>query len=68
MTTWARACCTVTSSPDSYTITAVGSQPVTAGFSYSITNANIQSSTVGAVWGGTTCATAWITKNGDACY
>ena len=60
--------CRPTTGPEAYTITATGSQTATAGFIYSITNANVQSSTVGTVWGGTTCATAWITKNGDACY
>ena len=60
--------CRPTTGPEAYTITATGSQTATAGFFYSITNANVQSSTVGTVWGGTTCATAWITKNGDACY
>ena len=60
--------CQLTTGPEAYTITATGSQPVTTGFIYSITNANVRSSTVGAVWGATFCATAWITKNGDACY
>ncbi|MBC7514764.1 MAG: prepilin-type N-terminal cleavage/methylation domain-containing protein [Herminiimonas sp.] len=60
--------CKLTTGPEAYTITATGSQPATTGFIYSITNANVQSSTVGAVWGATTCPTAWITKNGDACY
>jgi prepilin-type N-terminal cleavage/methylation domain-containing protein len=49
-----------------YTILATGKDTTTIGFSYSITNANVQSSTVGASWGGATY-NCWIVKNGTTC-
>jgi len=49
-----------------YTILATGKDATTLGFSYSITNANVQSSTVGSVWGGATY-NCWIVKNGTTC-
>jgi len=48
-----------------YTIKATGTA-ATAGFSYSITNSNVQTSVVGATWGGG-AYNCWITKNGATC-
>ena len=50
-----------------YTITATGkAASQTTGFIYSVTQANVQTSTVGATWGGTVAA-CWIMKKGAAC-
>ncbi|MFZ6754301.1 type IV pilin protein [Undibacterium sp. Dicai25W] len=54
---------------NTYTITATGNskgQPDSK-FTYSITSANVQSSTVGVRWGSATGATCWITKKGSTC-
>ena len=59
--------CTPTSNPERYTVTAAGKTPATIGFSFSITNANVRSSTAGAVWGSTSCPTTWVMKKGDPC-
>jgi len=50
-----------------YTITATGiAGKATAGFTYSITNANVQTSTMGSRWGGATNA-CWIVSKGSTC-
>jgi type IV pilus assembly protein PilE len=48
-----------------YTITATGSGQM-VGFSYSVTQANTKTSTVGARWGGATYQ-CWIVKKGQSC-
>ncbi|MEB0139491.1 MULTISPECIES: type IV pilin protein [unclassified Undibacterium] len=51
-----------------YTIRAAGvAATSTANFSYSVTNANVQSSSTGAVWGSTTGTTCWLMKKGATC-
>ena len=59
--------CSPLANPERYTIQATGKPPATTGFSYTITNDNIRSSTVGAGWSPASCPTGWIMKNGDAC-
>lgn len=59
--------CSPLATPERYTIQATGKPPATTGFSYTITNDNVRSSTVGAGWSPVSCANGWIMKNGDAC-
>lgn len=49
-----------------YTIVATGSTSVTTGFVFSITDANVQTSTAGPVWGGASYA-CWVTRRGMTC-
>lgn len=55
-----------TQTATTYTLTATGSNSSTTGFVYSITNNNVQTSTVGSNWGGASY-TCWITKKGTTC-
>lgn len=49
-----------------FTLQAVGNGPV-AGFTYTINQQSVRTSTVSAAWGGATCNTKWIMKKGDSC-
>ena len=52
---------------DTYTIVATGkAQTSTSGFVFKLNNTNIQSSTVGATWGGASY-NCWVTKKGSTC-
>ena len=50
----------------SYVLTATGSATATSGFVYTLTNANVQASTLGSVWGGGSNA-CWIMSKGATC-
>ncbi|WP_395316529.1 type IV pilin protein [Variovorax sp. UC74_104] len=49
-----------------YTLQAVGSGP-TAGFTFTIDQLGVQSTTITGVSGWTGCKTAWVTRRGQAC-
>lgn len=58
--------CTPDPTATTYTIVATGSTTATTGFVFSITDANVQASTAGIVWGNTKY-TCWVTKRGMTC-
>ena len=58
--------CTGTQDNANFTLQAQGSG-ATSGFTYQIRQDGTKSSTVGSRWGGSTCASAWIVKKGQAC-
>lgn len=51
--------------PGVYTIRAEGSA-TTSGFIYTVTNADVKTTTFGARWGGATY-NCWLTKRGETC-
>lgn len=52
----------------SYTLVATGnSGKLTAGFVFNLDNYNSQSSTMGAIWGGTVCSSTWKTSSTGSC-
>ncbi len=57
--------CTTPATDKVYTITAVGSGPV-SGFSYTIDQSNTRTSTTPTAWGGTN-KPCWITRKGGTC-
>ncbi|MBV8034332.1 type IV pilin protein [Roseateles sp.] len=57
--------CSGTPDTSSFTLQAVGSGPV-LGFTFTINQQDVRSSTVPSTWG-SNCATKWIMKKGDAC-
>ncbi|CAJ0681045.1 hypothetical protein R82526_01037 [Ralstonia mannitolilytica] len=57
--------CTFSNNGNSYLMTATGSGP-TAGFVYTVNEANVQATT-GAPTGWNTSTTCWITKRGQSC-
>ena len=58
--------CSPTPTATTYTLVATGSTGATTGFIYSITDANVQTSTVGSTWGGANYA-CWVMKRGTTC-
>jgi prepilin-type N-terminal cleavage/methylation domain-containing protein len=66
-TPYSIACSNIGASPATYTVTATGtSGTATDGFSYTITQAGVQGSTMSTAWGGATYA-CWIMRKGDSC-
>ncbi|SFC61602.1 type IV pilin protein [Collimonas sp. OK412] len=58
------SCPTLTAS--TYKLVATGSTTATTGFIFNVTDANVQTSTVGAVWGAGSYA-CWAMKRGTTC-
>ncbi|MEO6917722.1 MAG: type IV pilin protein [Collimonas sp.] len=58
--------CNPAATATSYTLVATGSVAATTGFIFSITDANVQTSTAGTAWGLANYA-CWITKRGTVC-
>jgi type IV pilus assembly protein PilE len=57
--------CSTTPDTTQFKLQAVGSGPV-SGFTYTINQRDVRTSTVPAAWGGT-CETKWLMKKGDSC-
>lgn len=58
--------CSPTPTATTYTLVATGSTTVTTGFIFSVTDANVQTSTAGTGWGGANYA-CWVMKKGTTC-